>query len=101
MEVQSTNSPLQSDSLLNTDSTLDLNLGIMVDEPVIDRGQNLVIEDDSEVLVIPEISKIEFLIIPIEPINEVPPSLADELPIQTTVEDGELIHTFIVSEMGV
>lgn len=101
MKIQNTNSvtdfKIQNEIML--DSNLDGSSGLIADEPTIDRDLDLTV-DDSEILVIPEVAEIEFLLVPTEPIDEVPPSLAGQYPLQTTIEDSQLVHTPIFPEVA-
>lgn len=85
-----------NDSLLSSsgesDSTLVQKSSLITNEPV-NQYRDLVLEDNRGTLVIPKIAELELLLVPIEPIAQIPPSLADQLPLQTTLEDGKLFHT--------
>ena len=87
-----------ADSLLNT--TYSDGSAVMLD-PEIEPFNNSILEDDGEVLVIPQISSVRSLVIPLDILDEMPPSLADRVPIQTTIEDGELVHTPLFPELVV
>jgi aspartokinase-like uncharacterized kinase len=85
------------DPLLNTNEGSNIN----IDEPVINPQENFVVDDRSEGLVIPEVKAVEYLVLPINSIEEMPPTLAGQFPLETTVENGELVHTFIFTEVEI